>query len=52
MVFLVLVFKNKQVENPWEFVCDFSQAEMLLADVVEAFSRKLKFPTDIQAFKN
>jgi len=46
------VFKNNQLENLGELVCDFSQTEILLADVVEAFRRNLKFPTDIQAFKS
>lgn len=32
-------------------MCDFSHAEMLLADVVEACSRNMKFPADIQALK-
>lgn len=33
-------------------MCDFSHVEMLLADVVEAFSGNVKFPADIQALKN
>lgn len=39
--------KSKTLENLYVT----SQAEMLLADV-KAFCRNLKFPTDIQAFKN
>lgn len=53
LVFLGFVYisKNKQVEDLWEFVCDF-QAEMLLTDVVEAFGRNLKLPNRYPGFQN
>lgn len=47
LVLFLKISKLKTLENLYVI----SQAEMLLADV-EAFSRNLKFPTDIHAFKN